>query len=488
MGQITRIKAAFVIGFENDDHCIWPQGELVHEDEKIIFVGRGYEGRVDREIDAGHAVVSPGFVDTNALADIDHALFDSWPKGDRRLGLMWSEEYLHNHGPVFTREEMLFRRQFAISQLVRNGITTIMPIAAETYFPWCEDYQDMALLAGAVKDLGIRGYLGPSYRALVPYTDGTAVKLYEDEAKGIDGLQQALRFAEDYDGSADGRIRAALLPARIETQTERTLKLTRSAADELDLPVRLHAAQGLSEMEMIFARTGKRSIPYLHEIGFLKEKTFIPHVWTVPGNRHMPEKYGQGDDVKLLGENGTSVIYCPIPTAHYGGGIDNFDDYLAKGTRVVMGTDSAPPNMIRGLDLAMAMTKTLTAERSTALAEDLFRAATVEPARALGRDDIGRLSVGAQADYFVLDLASTHIGPHVDPIRTLIMNGDGRDINRVVVGGKTIVEDRQIVTVDTSSYVQKAQNFMDKYVASFSASDFKKRDTAQLFPSTYPVR
>ncbi len=488
MGRITRVTAAFVIGFENDDHCIWPQGELVHEDDKIIFVGRGYTGRVDVEIAAGHAIVSPGFVDTNALADIDHALFDSWPSGDRRLGLMWSQEYLHQHGAVFTPEEMLFRRQFAVSQLVRNGITTIMPIAAETYFPWCEDYEDLALLAGAVKDLGIRGYLGPSYRALVPYTDGQAVRLHEDEAKGIEGLQQALKFAEDFEGTADGRIRAALLPARIETQSERTLKLTRSAADEMDLPVRLHAAQGLGEMEMVFQRTGKRSIPYLHEIGFLKEKTFIPHVWTVPGNRHMPEMYGQGEDVKLLGENGTTVIYCPIPTAHYGGGIDNFDQYLAQGTRVVMGTDSAPPNMIRGLDLAMGMTKTLTAERSSALAEDLYRAATVEPARALGREDLGRLSVGAQADYFVVDMASTHMGPHVDPIRTLIMNGDGRDINRVVVAGQTIVENKEILTVDTSSFVLKAQNFMDKYVASFSKSDFKKRETADLFPSSFPVK
>ncbi|MGP9782503.1 chlorohydrolase family protein [Glutamicibacter sp. AOP12-B1-11] len=488
MGQITRVKASFVIGFEAGDHCIWPQGELVHEEERIIFVGRGYQGRVDVEVDAGHAILSPGFIDMNALADIDHALFDSWPAGDRRLGLVWSETYLKQHGSVFTEEEEKFRRQYALSQLVRNGITTVMPIAAETYKPWCEDYEDMAQLAQAVRQLGLRAYLGPSYRALVPYTDGRVIKLFADEAKGIEGLRHAVTFAEDFEDTANGLIRAALLPARIETQTERTLKMTRAAADELEVPVRLHAAQGLGEMEIIYQRTGKRSIPYLDDIGFLKERTFIPHAWTVPGHRHMPAELGSGDDISRLAANGTSVVYCPIPTAHYGGGLDNFDAYRDKGVRVVMGTDSAPPNMIHALDLAMAMTKTLTADRSSAQAEDLFRAATLEPARALGRDDLGRLAVDAQADYFIMDLDGTHVGPHADPIRTLVMNGDGRDISRVVVAGETIVQGGEITTVDTSDYQSRAQEFMEKYIASFTESDFKRRPTNELFPSSFPVK
>ena len=184
MGRITRVRAAFVIGYADGDHCIWPGGELVHEDDVVVFVGRGYAGRVDVDIDAGNAVVSPGFIDLNALADIDHAIFDSWPTGESRTGLAWSREYLADHGPVFTEEEELFRRQFALSQLVRNGITTMMPIAAETYKPWCEDYADAAQLASAVTEIGLRAYLGPSYRTHVPYTDGTASLLHEDEAKG----------------------------------------------------------------------------------------------------------------------------------------------------------------------------------------------------------------------------------------------------------------------------------------------------------------
>lgn len=493
--MITRVRARYLIGFVDDDHCIIDGGEIVHDHDRVVFVGRGYDGPVDEEIDAGNAIVSPGFIDTNALADIDHAIFDSWPDRSRSLGLAWSESYLADHGARFDRAALKFRREFAISQLIRNGITTMMPIASETYLDWCETYEDMADTAEAVRALGIRAYLGPSYRTHVPYTDGTTILLHEDEQKGIDGLNDAVRFIEDFAGTADGRIQGALLPARIETQTETTLRETRRIADSLGVPVRLHAAQGLFEIETMINRTGRRSIPYLHDIGFLGARTFIPHVWTVPGNRLMPARLAdpdfglpEGDDLSLLAKTDTSVIFCPIPTAHYGGGIETIDSYRAQGVRVVIGTDSAPPNMIRALDLATAETKILSSDRTAAQAADLFRAATLEPARALGRDDLGRLAAGAQADYFVLDLSRNHIGPHGDPIRTLVMNADGRDIDRVVVAGNTIVSSGDIITVDTSDYASRAQDFLDRYIASHTESDFAQRPLTELQPPSFSRR
>ncbi|WP_228266246.1 chlorohydrolase family protein [Microlunatus elymi] len=433
-------------------------------------------------------MVCPGFIDLNALADIDHALFDSWPDAGRRLGLVWSQEYLRDHGPVFEREQERFRREFAISQLIRNGITTMMPIAAETYKQWCEDYRDLADTAEAVTALGIRAYFGPSYRTAVPYTDGRRMLLHHDELQGLAGLDEAVRFVQDYDGTAAGLIRGALLPARIETQTERTLRLTRQAADELGVPVRLHAAQGLFEVERIVEATGRRPLPYLADLGFLAPKTFIPHAWTVPGHPLMPAKYGTGDDIALLADAGTAVIFCPIPTGHYGGCLHTYDSYRDAGVRIVLGTDSAPPNLIKAMDMAMIMMKTITGDRTAAAPADLFRSATLDPAEALGRDDLGRLAVGAQADYFVLDLAASHVGPHADPIRTLIMNGDGRDISRVVVAGRTVVEDSKIITVDDSSYLGRAQEFLDDYIAHHTLSDYAHRRIEELQPPSFPLR
>lgn len=495
--MITRIRAQYVVGYADGDHQLLPDAELVHDDAgTILFVGRGWDGTADVEIDAGASIVSPGFVDLNALADIDHALFDCWPDASRGLGLAWSEEYLRDHGPRFSREREKFRREFAISQLIRHGITTMMPIASESYKAWCEDYRDMADTAEAVESLGIRAYLGPSYRTHVPYTDGAQMLLHQDEQKGLDGLDDAVRFVRDYDGAAGGLIRGALLPARIETQTERTLRMTREAADELDVPVRLHAAQGVAENREMIARTGRRSLPHLAEIGFLDGRTCIPHAWTMPGHPHMPAElsgpeHGRGgestDDLALLAEAGSSVIFCPIPGGHYGSCLQTYDSYRERGVRVVLGTDSAPPNMIRAMDLGMAMTKTLAGRGPFAQPADLFRSATLDAAEALGREDLGRLAIGAQADYFVLDLTGSHVGPHADPIRTLVLNGDGRDITRVVVAGRPIVVDGELTTVDDADYLPRAQQFLEDYIASHTQSDVFGRSLEELQPPSFPV-
>ena len=89
----TQLTARFVIGYAGGDHVIYPGGEVVYDGDTIVFVGHGYPGPVDIAQDYGDAIVSPGFIDLDALADIDHAILDTWLPTDRQLGQQWSEEY-----------------------------------------------------------------------------------------------------------------------------------------------------------------------------------------------------------------------------------------------------------------------------------------------------------------------------------------------------------------------------------------------------------
>ena len=63
----TRLKAEYVIGFDGSAHELWRDGEVVFSGNAIEFVGRGFQGRVDRTIDYGRAVISPGLIDLDAL-------------------------------------------------------------------------------------------------------------------------------------------------------------------------------------------------------------------------------------------------------------------------------------------------------------------------------------------------------------------------------------------------------------------------------------
>ena len=261
---------------------------------------------VDRSIDAGDAIVGPGFVDLNALADIDHGILDTWPRADLMTGHVWSEDYFHNRRhELFPPEDERFQRRYALIQLLLNGTTTAMPIAAETYREWCETEAQLADMVEIAGDLGLRMYLGPAYRSGINVirADGRGDVAW-DEPRGEDGLRQAISFVRRFDGACDGRIRGAFLPCRIETVTLDILRETRRQADALGCPIKIHAAQGLPELELIQHRYGKRSIQFLADIGFLGPNVGIPHVFYV-GGRNGVETSGV-DELGVAARDGSN--------------------------------------------------------------------------------------------------------------------------------------------------------------------------------------
>ena len=207
----TKLTADHVIGFDGRDHIILEKGEVVFEANTIIFTGHGFTGQVDRSIDYGHAVIGPGFIDLDALGDLDTSVlgFDNGP--GTGIGRVWSEHYLRQ-GPVeaYTAEEGLFKYRYAFTQLIRNGITTAMPITSMLYRAWAETYGEFEAVAAIAGELGLRAYLGPGYMSGVTYLrDGKLARHY-DEDKGLAGLAEALRFIGDHDGRDNGRIRGCL--------------------------------------------------------------------------------------------------------------------------------------------------------------------------------------------------------------------------------------------------------------------------------------
>ncbi len=95
----TRVRARHVIAWDGTSHRRLLDGEVVFRGDTILFVGRGYQGPVETEIDGGNAVLGPGFIDLNALGDLDTTVlaFDNQP--DWAKGRTWPEDYVAS-GPV----------------------------------------------------------------------------------------------------------------------------------------------------------------------------------------------------------------------------------------------------------------------------------------------------------------------------------------------------------------------------------------------------
>ncbi len=399
--------------------------------------------------------------------------------------MQWSESYFRHHRhDLFTLEEELFKRKYALVQLLLNGITTAMPIAAETYKGWCEGYAEMAGVAEIAGELGLRIYLGPSYRSGVNVVrnDGTRSVLWE-EALGEQGLDEAIRFVEDFDGAYDGLIRGALLPCRIETVTLDLLRRTKAAADRLGCHVRLHALQSLVEMRLLQEWYGKGPLQLLQELEMLSPRMLIPHGSYIGGHPRAEERYHS--ELALLAASGTSIIHCPLTSIRYTDALDSFDRYRQAGVNIALGTDSFPPDLIRGMDYGNNLAKLIGNSKSAGTAADYFRAATLGGAKALGRNDLGRLAAGAKADITIIDLSKLRSGAIDDPIRTLLMNCNGADVHTVIINGRIVVQDGRIPGLDMEQMKAEGQRYFDKLKAAYPERDYQQRPVNELFPPSF---
>lgn len=349
----TQISARYVLGHRDGRHVLLRDASVVYEGDRIVYVGTGDPGPVDERIDAGEALLMPGLIDLDALCDIDHLLIDSWASPDTALGLQWSEDYFRNRRQhVFTAAERAAVREYALVQLALHGVTTYMPIASEVHSVWAETAEDLIALAETGSRLGLRGYVGPTFRSGVNVVgaDGERTILF-DEAEGEHGLAQAAAFLDWAEARRDPLVTGTLLPCRIETLTTDLMRAVAELSADRDVLVRIHALQGLVERQLIEEAHGCTPLELLDRVGLLGPRTLIPHVTFT--DRH-PLVYGEDrGDVARLVAAGISVIHCPLTSFRYGDVLRSFRTYREAGLNLALGTDSFPPDLIRGMDVGV---------------------------------------------------------------------------------------------------------------------------------------
>jgi cytosine/adenosine deaminase-related metal-dependent hydrolase len=482
----TLMTARWVVGHANGRHRLLEHGEVVFEGDRIVFVGHGFPGDVARRIDYGPSLIAPGFVDLDALSDLDTTIlaFDNQPGWKK--GRVWPRSYIEA-GPreMYTREELAFQKAHAFAGLIRNGITTALPIASLFYRAWGETPEEFSDAAEAAARLGMRVYLGPAYRTgnQVVEDDGSIGMIF-DEARGLAELDAAIAFCERFEGQAGGLIRTMLAPDRIETCTPELLRRTATAGRALDVPVRQHCCQSKIEYDLVLQQHGMSPAEWLESLGFFTDKTVLPHGTYVSGSRHISRP---GRDLEIIRDHGATIVHCPLVSGRHGNVIDHFGRYRDMGLRIGMGTDTSPPDMIMNMQVGLILARVAAGSVTAVRSEDFFDAATVHGADAIGRTDLGRLQPGAKADIIVIDLDRPHTGQLIDPIQTLLMSGHGRDVDSVVIDGRFVMEGRVIPGVDEAADNQRAQRQFEGLMAQYPDRTLGHPPVSEIFSASYPV-
>ncbi len=482
----TRLAADYVLGFDGRGHVLHRQAGVVFEGDRIVHAGRRFEGTVDRTIDFGGALIGPGFIDLDALGDIDSTVLTFDAGDERALGRIWTEDYLRS-GPAeaYTAEENLLKYRHAFAGLVRNGITTAMPITSMTYRAWAESAEEMAGVADIAAELGLRCYLGPCVMSGLTYQkrDGTLARHF-DPAKAKSGLADARRFIADFDGAHGGLVRAALLPDRIETCTPALLDGLARIQHETGVPLRIHCCQSVYEVETVLGLHGTTSLGFLERHGLLSDKALLPHGIYMSGHRQVP--ISGDEDIQRLIASGATVVHCPVVFARDGEALNSFAGYQDHGINLALGTDTHPPDLIDNMRQGLSIGRIVEGRRDAASAADFYNAATLGGARALGREDLGRLAPGAQADITVFDLSGFHLGPVVDPIKTMLLASSGRDFVASFIAGRQVMAEGKVIGADEAALAKAADQLMAKLMASHSARAPGRPPPEALFPPSFP--
>lgn len=483
----TLFQADWLVGHEDGRHMLIPNGQVVHEGPDIVFVGRDFPGEVHDRHDCGKALIAPGFVDLDALSDLDTTIlsFDNHPAWKK--GRTWPKSYI-DAGPyeMYSPDELVFQKRYAFARLIRNGITTALPIASLFYREWGETVEEFEGAAEAAADLGLRVYLGPAYRTGNPYIvrEGE-IELHFDEPRGLRGLENAVDFCHRIEGRHGDLVRTTLAPDRIETCTTELLKRTAAAGRDLGVPVRLHCCQGIFERETVRRLHNMTSIEWLQSLDFLTDRTLLPHGTFVSPSRFMPEP---GRDLDIIADAGSVIVHCPLVAARFGDGLESFRSYRRRGLRIGLGTDTSPPDMLLNMQVGLMICRFVEGGPEACTAADYFDTATIGGADALGRDDLGRLAPGCKADFVVWNLANSDLGQVIDPIQTLMIGGSGRDARTVVINGRTVMCDRELAGLDFVATSLRAQSQFEGLMAKYPERTLGHPPLTSIFEPSYPLR
>ncbi len=474
----TLLTASWVLGHRDGTHRLLRNGEVVFENGEILFVGHDFSGEVARRIDFGEALVSPGLIDLDALSDLDTTILGidhhpGWAKGR-----VWPRSYVEC-GPyeMYSQDELAFQKRFAFGQLLLNGITTAAPIASLFYREWGETVAEFDAAADAAGELGLRVYLSPAYRSggMVLEEPGRMEPVF-DEARGFAGLADAVAFIERQDGRYGGLVRGMLAPDRVETSTLGLLERTDVAARDLGCKIRLHMAQGSMEVDTVRKLHGSTAPVWLARAGLLSDRLIAPHATNATE-----------EDLGLYAEHGVSIVHCPLVSARGGSTLNSFSACRKRGINIAMGTDTTPPDMLMNLLVGLIACRVNDRAPDKVRTADLFDAATLGGARALGRDDLGRLSPGARADIAVFGLDDVAMAPSIDPITTLVVGGSGKVTRATFVDGRAAMLFGKVAGIDMAAARRQAQAQYDRLVAKYPERSWGHPPVAEIFPPSYPI-
>ena len=429
---------------KNPLDCLDPAyaGGIVIQNDLIVELIRAGEQplqAVDEVVDAHEHVLIPGLI--NSHHHFYQTLTRAFPAALNKNLFPW----LQSLYPVWARltpEMIATSTQIALCELLLSGCTT----ASDHHylFPNGLEHAIDIQVEQATK-LGIRVHLTRGSMSLGEDQGGLPPRTtIQTDREILDDSQRLIKAYHQYEDGAMTRI--ALAPCSPFSVSEELMRATADLAQELDVRLHTHLAETHDETDFCIKIFGVRPVDYLERVGWLNNRTWLAH------GIHFND-----EEIARLGKANVGIAHCPSSNMLLASGQCPTIALQEAGCPVGLGVDGSASN--DGSNMIGEVRQALLLQRLRYGAKEIthqkaFEWATIGSAGCLGRDDIGEIAVGKQADIALFKLDEIRFAGAGSPVAAILLCGATK-ADKVMVAGKWRVLEGQIVGVDMNQLMAK---------------------------------
>ena len=380
----------------------------------------------------GH-LVTPGFVNVHGHAAMTllRGIADDREMMDWLTNWIWPIE-----GELVSEQFVYDGTRLAAMEMIMGGTTC----AADTYF-----FPEAA--SRALTQMNFRAQVG------MPVIQFANAWARNEE----DHIHKGLAFRDSIKNSS--LLTTAFSPHSPYSVSDSGFNKIQLYSEQLDLAVHLHLHETATEVTDSLRDIGVRPIERMNKLGILSPSLQAVHMTQL-----------RDDEIELLAVNGVQVAHCPESNMKLASGFCPVEKLRAKNINVAIGTDGAASNndldMIQEVRSASLLSKATIGDATSLSAQTCLAMITINGARFLGLEDqIGSLEPGKLADITAIDLSHPSFQPIYNPISQLVYTASARDVSHVWIGGKRVMDNRQLPEADTESILAATRQWQKKISA-----------------------
>ena len=398
--------------------------DILIENGRISRIGTvPDEAHADEVIDASGHVALPGFFNAHCHAPMT---FERGWAEDLPFP-RWLNEKIWVAESALTPDDVYWGAALAACEMVRSGTVGFN----DHYF-----YMDR--VAEVAAQSGLKAQL-----------TWCVFGIGDDKEVGP-GLDGTLDFIAQWQNAAEGRIHTCLGPHSPYVCPPDFLERIAALAQERGLAIHLHVAESQEQVENSRARHGKTPVEHLRDLGIFESRTIAAHCLALSES-----------DRAILAEKQVFVARTPITYMTLAMPVNHVSDLHTAGITAALGSDGPASNATMDMWEIMRqqawLEKYLRQDPEALPGDTVLRMATQHGAQAMGFAGSGVLAEGGPADLILVDFDRPHLRPRHDLIANLVHTGKGADVTHVIVDGRLLMRDRELLTLDEERILYEAE-------------------------------